>query len=154
MKRLSIILLMCLVAVSAVMAKSKFPDYDITGAGSGNEGRVLVKVYVYGKSASDAELKMCAAHGIVFRGCTGNMSGANQPAMASPTVMTDMATFCEEFFSTSGQVQAYASIVAGSYDRVKTSKGYKCGAIVEVNKTALRQALEQAGVVRKLGAGF
>lgn len=153
MKKLSVLLLICLMAVAAV-AKSKVPDYDITGAGSGNEGRVLVKVYVYGKSASDAELKMCAVHGIVFRGCTGNMSGANQPAMASPSVAVDKANFCDEFFTTSGQAQAYASIVAGSYDRVKTKKGYKCGAIVEVNKTALRQTLEQAGIVRSLSSGF
>lgn len=48
----------------------------------------------------------------------------------------------------------YASVVGGSYDRVKTQKGYKCGAILQVDKTALRKDLEKAGVVRSLSSGF
>lgn len=53
-----------------------------------------------------------------------------------------------------GECQNYASIIAGSYERVKTSKGVKSGAIVQVDKKALRKALEKAGVVRSLSAGF
>lgn len=138
-----------------IVAKSdKTPEYDIMGAGSGNEGKVLVKVYIYAKTAKDADFKRCAVHGIVFRGCTGNNNGANQPAMAAATAEVDNATYCSEFFSSDGQCQAYASIVSGSYDRVKTSKGYKVGAIVEINKTSLRKELEKAGIVRSLTSGF
>lgn len=138
-----------------VMAKGdKMPQYDITGAGSGTEGTILVKVYVYSKSVSDEDIKRAAVHGVVFRGCNGNASGARQPAMASPTAETDNAAFCEAFFATDGQCQSFATIVAGSYDRVKTQKGYKSGAIVQVNKTSLRKELEKAGVVRSLSSGF
>lgn len=155
MKRIISLFFLSLLFATSVLAKGgKFPDYDITGAGSGNEGRILVKVYVYDKSPSDADLKRCAVHGVVFRGCTGNNSGANQPAMASVESEVDHASFCEEFFSEDGSCQSYASIVAGSYDRVKTAKGYKVGAIVEINKTALRKHLEKAGVVRSLSSGF
>lgn len=148
-------MVMLIVAIMGVMAKGgTMPKYDITGAGSGTEGTVLVKVYVYAKKVKDEDFKRVAVHGVVFRGCTGNESGARQPAMASSTAETDNATFCEEFFAVDGQCQNFATIVAGSYDRVKTQKGYKCGVIVQVDKAALRKALEKAGVVRSLSSGF
>ena len=126
----------------------------MTGAGSGNEGMVLVKVFVYAKTVTDQDLKRAAVHGVVFRGCTGNNSGAIQPAMASPESENSHAEFCKAFFASDGECQNYASIIAGSYERVKTQKGLKCGAIVQVSKTALRKVLEKAGVVRSLSSGF
>mgnify|MGYP006988840766 FL=1 len=147
---------MLLSVVMGAMAKvDKIPQYDITGAGSGTEGTVLVKVYVYGKSVSDQDLKRAAVHGVVFRGfSSGNASGARQPAMAPPTAEADNAAFCEAFFATDGQCQSFATIVAGSYDRVNTPKGYKCGAILQIDKASLRKELEKAGVVRSLSSGF
>ena len=153
-KAISLIALFLCVAMGAIAKGDKMPQYDITGAGSGTEGTILVKVYVYAKSVKDEDLKRAAVHGVVFRGCTGNASGARQPAMAPPTAEADHASYCEEFFAVDGQCQNYASIVAGSYDRVKTSKGYKSGAILQVDKTSLRKELEKAGVVRSLSAGF
>lgn len=154
MKRsLTIISLLLFICLGA-MAGDKMPKYDITGAGSGTEGTVLVKVYVYARSVKDEDLKRAAVHGIIFRGCSGNASGARQPAMASPTAETDNAAFFEEFFAKDGQCLSYASVVGGSYDRVKTQKGYKCGAILQVDKSALRKDLEKAGVVRSLSSGF
>ena len=44
--------------------------------------------------------------------------------------------------------------MAGSYERVNTPNGVKNGAIVQVDKKSLRKALEKAGVVRSLSAGF
>ena len=143
------------VVVGAMAKGDKMPQYDIMGAGSGTEGTVLVKVYVYKKNASDQDLKRAAVHGVVFRGCnSGNASGARQPAMASPTAEMDNASFCDAFFSADGPCQNFASIIAGSYDRVKTQKGYKSGAILQVDKTSLRKELEKAGVVRSLSSGF
>lgn len=147
-------LLMLTVTLSVMAKGDKMPKYDITGAGSGNEGMVLVKVFVYQKEASDEDLKRAAVHGIVFRGCTGNNSGAKQPAMASPETESSHAEYCTAFFAPDGECQNYASIIAGSYERVKTQKGYKCGAIVQVDKRSLRKTLEKAGVVRSLSAGF
>lgn len=145
-----------LFSVLGIMAKGKaMPQYDITGAGSGTEGTLLVKVYVYEKNASDADLIRAAVHGVVFRGVSsGNMSGARQPAMAAATAEKDNASYCSEFFDVEGECQGYASIVAGSYERVKTNKGYKSGAILQVNKASLRKTLEKAGVVKSLTSGF
>ena len=155
MKRLLFLFFMVVTTVVMAMAKGdKFPEYDITGAGSGSEGTLLVKVYVYAKSVKDVDLKRAAVHGVVFRGCVGNQSGARQPAMASPQAEADNAAFCKTFFAEDGECQNYASVVAGSYDRVKTSKGVKCGAILQVDKAALRKTLEKAGVVRSLSSGF
>ena len=155
MKRfLSFICLVIMLSLSALAKGDNMPKYDITGAGSGNEGMVLVKVFVYAKSANDQDLKRAAVHGIVFRGCTGNNSGTRQPAMASAETEASHAEYCREFFAPTGECQNYASIIACSYERVKTAKGYKCGAIVQVNKVALRKTLETAGVVRSLSSGF
>ncbi len=155
MKRLLNFLVLLLVVAIGAMAKSKqMPQYDITGAGSGKEGTILVKVYVYAKKVSDQDFKRAAVHGVVFRGCSGNQSGARQPALAPPTAEEDNAAFCEAFFDPDGECQNFASIIAGSYDRVKTSKGYKQGAILQVDKRALRKFLEDAGIVRSLDSGF
>ncbi len=156
MKRLLSLTILLLAFFLGAMAKGgdKMPQYDITGAGSGTEGTILVKVYVYAKSVKDEDLKRAAVHGVVFRGCTGNQSGARQPAMAPATAEADNAAFCEAFFAVDGPCQNYATIVAGSYDRVKTQKGYKSGAILQIDKTSLRKELEKAGVVRTLSSGF
>lgn len=142
------------IALGAVAKGDKLPKYDIIGAGSGVEGTVLVKVYVYSKSVSDQDLKRAAVHGIVFRGCVGNASGAKQPAMASPEVESENEEFCKSFFASDGMCQNFATIIAGSYDRVKTPKGYKQGAMLQVNKAALRKELEKAGIIRALSSGF
>lgn len=154
MKRFLNFILLFSFIIGAIAKGPKMPQYDISAAGSGTEGTILVKVYVYGKNVSDQDLKRAAVHGVVFRGCTGNESGARQPAMAPPTAETDNATFCEAFFGNNGQCQGFATLIAGSYDHVKTSKGYKLGAILQIDKTSLRKELEKAGVVRSLSSGF
>lgn len=153
-KLLNLMILLFTIVVGAMAKGEKMPQYDILGAGSGTEGTILVKVYVYATKVKDEDLKRAAVHGVVFRGCSGNQSGARQPAMASITAETDNAAFCEVFFATDGPCQNYATIVAGSYDKVKTQKGYKSGAILQIDKTSLRKELEKAGIVRKLSAGF
>ena len=156
MKKVTSLLIFMFVITLGIMAKgTKMPQYEIVGAGSGNEGMVLVKVSVYAKkNVADSELKRAATHGVVFRGFTGNNSGAHQPAMASPIVENDNSEFCEVFFASDGQCQSYATILSGSYERVKVKKGYKYSALVRVNKTALRKELEKAGIVRSLSSGF
>ena len=72
MKKVLSLLILLLFCIMGAMAKGdKLPKYDITGAGSGKEGTILVKVYVYEKKVSDEDLKRVAVHGVVFRGCTG-----------------------------------------------------------------------------------
>lgn len=155
MKRLLTFIVMAFTVALWAMGKiNDMPKYDIMGAGSGTEGTVLVKVFVYGKKVSDHELKRAAVHGVVFRGFSGNSSGANQPAIVDPSAEEEHEAFFKDFFAEDGHCQNFASIVSGSYDRVKTKKGYKQGAILQVDKRALRKELEKAGVARSLSSGF
>lgn len=155
MKKILCLLMLLLTVSSTLMAKGDdMPKYDITGAGSATEGMVLVKVFVYNKKVTDRDIKRAAVHGVVFRGFTGNNSGVAQPAMASPDAEVSNAEYCKAFFATDGECQNYANLIDGSYERIKTPKGLKQGAIVQVNKKALRKTLEKAGVVRSLTSGF
>lgn len=46
------------------------------------------------------------------------------------------------------------SVQSGSTSISKVGKEYKVSVIVNVNKNALRKALEKAGVIKSLSAGF
>jgi hypothetical protein len=156
MKRILSLLTLFLVLTLGSFAKDKnaMPQYDISGAGSGTEGTVLVKVYVTAKSVTDADLKRAAVHGVVFRGFSGTSSGAKQPAMAPISAESENSEFCDRFFAPDGQCMNFVSIVPGSYERTRADKLLKVGAILQVDKSSLRKELERAGVVRSLSSGF
>lgn len=66
MKRLLSLLVLIMFCVMGAIAKGdKVPKYDITGAGSGTEGTLLVKVYVYKNKVADEDFKLAAVHGVV-----------------------------------------------------------------------------------------
>lgn len=153
MKKVLSILMMVVFAISA-MAKDKGLAYDISGVSSGNDGTYMVKVYVYEKKPSDALLKAAAVHGVVFRGFSGTQSRVTQKALTQPEEEAQHADFFEAFFKEDGGCQNFAEVVVGSYETVKMKKGYKTGAIINVNRSALRKHLEQAGVIKKLGSIF
>ena len=160
MRKLKIVacLMAALIAVVNVSAKDKLKvvdpsDYEISGAGSGTEGTCLVRVYVYG-NASDASIKRAAVHGVIFRGFSGTSSGAVQPAMASETLEETFHDFFKSFLDENGACQNYASIVPASYERIKTQKGTKVGAVVQVMRAALRTELEKQGIIKSLSSGF
>ena len=52
-KQICTLLMLLFFSLGAIAKSNKMPQYDITGAGSGTEGTILVKVYVYAKNASD-----------------------------------------------------------------------------------------------------
>lgn len=145
-----------LLMATEVSAKSKeAQQYDIEAAGSGVQGTYLVRVWVYSKSGkvTDDEIKRAAVHGVIFRGFNGGQGSPSQRPMASSiSLEEEKAEYFEAFFS-SAYLQ-FASIVSGSYQRVKASKNYKVGAVVQVSKDNLRRELEQAGIIKGLSNGF
>ncbi len=154
LKHLLALLTLTLCFILTAGAKSYNPlKYDIQSAGSGTQGTYLVKVYVYSSKAKDVHLKYAAIHGVLFRGFSGTPSA---PAMAgSPTAEEEHADFFKDFFNEEKTYVHYANVIAGSYERVKMSKGgYKVGAVVQVNKDQLRNDLEKAGVIHGLSTGF
>lgn len=160
MKYIFSILLFVLAMVQPAIAQDYEPvKYDITSAGSGVQGTYLVKVFVYSKDAkvSDLSLKYAAVHGVLFRGFQGKPSAP--PLAGSAATEEQKKDYFNAFFGKSnndktGIFQNYAEIVEGSYQRMKTSKGYKVGAIVQVNKEKLRADLSTAGIIQGLSSGF
>ncbi len=154
MKHLVTLLTLMLCFTMQLQAKSDDPvKYDIMSAGSGTQGTCLVKVYVYSSSAKDDALKYAAVHGVLFRGYKGTPSA---PALAgSATVETQQADYFKAFFKKEKTYLQYASVMPGTYERIKMAKGgYKIGAIVQVNKDQLRNDLQSAGIIRGLSSGF
>lgn len=155
---LSLVAAFCFSAATPAHADDLPEKYDILSAGSGTQGTYLVKVYVYSRTGkvADTDLKYAAVHGVLFRGFSGTQGNPSQrPLCGSPAVEEQKADFFNGFFGKDKTYLQYAAVVPASYERVKMSKkGYKVGAIVQVEKDALRKDLEQAGVIRGLNSFF
>jgi len=150
-----------LFSASAVAAPKKAADkpdfrYDIEYVKSVGTGISSIKVWSYASKAQNAmnESRRNAVHGIIFKGYAG--AGASfSPLCKSPSAMTDNADFFNHFFADGGDYMRYVSSVQeGSDEVVKFGKEYKFGQIVNVNVKELRKALENAGIIKGLGAGF
>lgn len=139
----------------AAAKEDKTPEYDIEAAGSGVQGTYLVRVWIYSKSSkvSDEDIKKAAVHGVIFRGFNGKRGSPSQrPIATTATLEEEKAEYFKAFFGNT--YLQFANIVSGSYQRIKASKKYKVGAIVQINKDNLRRELEQAGIVKGLSNGF
>ena len=138
-------------------AEDKF-EYQIESAGSGTNGTYLVKVSVYSKkNRPDSELlKKCAVHGVLFKGFSSKENRVSQKPLAKSAVTEQQnADFFNAFFEDGGQYGNYADIVAPNYEIVKVAKKqYRIGATISVAKDRLRSDLEDAGILKKLDAGF
>jgi hypothetical protein len=102
MKRFSTFMLMLIMVCFSAFAKKDYLKYDITGAGSGTEGTCLVKVFIYKNSASDAQFKAAAVHGVIFRGFNGTESRVNQPALTTPDTEAQYQEFYDSFIDEKG----------------------------------------------------
>lgn len=156
-QKLLLILLFLGIGLGVANAKKSYRDvvekYDIEAESVGQQGTYLVHVYVYGRGVKDDDLVLAAVHGVIFRGVPGKQGLASQrPLVSSVAVETEKADYFEAFFD--GPHRRFANVVQGTQSRLKTKGGVKLGAVVEVSKDDLRRELEQAGVARKLGAGF
>ena len=131
--------------------------YEITCAGNAVQGTYLVKVYSYSRKAQVAEdqCRKNAVHGVIFKGYGGGDGCvAQRPLCNTPGAETAHEEYFRSFFADGGEFQKYASIIAGTTEVTKVGKEYRVGVTVSVRKDDLRKALEAAGVVRALNAGF
>jgi len=154
-------LLMAFCATSAAAQKKKADKdtrqwrYELEAAGVGQQNTVQLKVWSYSKKAEVAleQAKKNAVHGVVFRGF-----GSNRPICTSPAAEQEHNDFFKSFFANGGKYLKYVQLVnngaIGTGDRIKIGKEYKIGVVVIVDKTSLRKDLEDAGIIKKLGAGF
>ncbi len=168
-KKISIVLVMIIgiVTVTNAQAKKKADKdteswrYEIEVVQTGTQGSYLIKVWSYSKKPDVAieQAKKNAVHGIIFKGFTGKSTVPGQKALATNVNLEEeKADFFKPFFDDGGKYMKFVSLsndgAVAAEDRMKVGKEYKVGVIVSVNVSALRKDLEDAGIIKSLGAGF
>ncbi len=131
------------------------PDYEIEGAGTGNQGTYLVKVSVLSKKSKviDDEIGRCAIHGVLFRGFANKEFRQQQkPLAGSAMVEQQNVAFFNDFFETT--YKNYYQVLGSSRQVVKVGKQYKVSSVVTVAKDQLRKDLQEAGIIKGLNSGF
>ncbi len=134
---------------------------DFTG-GVAPEGRVLVKVWNYGKKETITR-QLCmrnAVHGVIFKGVSGSSrTGLNKGHTALvPDGYNSHKDYFDNFFGNGDYLQFVEVTNNGNIqpgDRIKISrKEYKIGMVCSINYNALRQRLEKDGISKGLNFLF
>ncbi len=152
-------MVMLTITVSAQKQKKNEFNYEVVSAGVATEGTELIKVYSYAKNQNKAiEIgKMNAVHAILFKGVPGSSGNYIKPAMVKPEQKEANQEFFDNFFK-SGQYLQYVTLssdgVIDPRDMLHVGNQYKIGIIFAVSKTALRQYLEDQGIITSLGSMF
>ncbi len=169
LKKISLLLVIIIgiVTVTNAQAKRKADKdtetwrYEIEVVQTGTQGTYLIKVWSYSKKPDVAieQAKKNAVHGIIFKGFTGKSTVPGQKALATNVNLEEeKADFFKPFFDDGGKYMKFVSLsndgAVAAEDRMKVGKEYKVGVIVSVNVSALRKDLEDAGIIKSLGAGF
>ncbi len=151
----------CATSKKAADADTKSFRYELEAMPTGTQGTYLVKVWTY---TSDPKLPMDrakknAVHGVIFKGFAGKPGIPGQVALVSnASVQQEKASYFDKFFETGGEYLKYANIASNgaiaAEDIVRVGKEYKVAVVVSVNVASLRKALETAGIIRSLDAGF
>jgi hypothetical protein len=133
-------------------------NYEVECLGTGSQGSQLMKVWGYGKTPEDAviQAKRNAVHAVIFKGITAGQGCMKRPLVTDAGVEQSKADYFNLFFAPAGKYLNFVSLSGeGVQDRIKVdNRTYKVAINVSVMHTALRQELEAAGIVKKLGAGF
>lgn len=137
--------------------------YEIECMGTGTEGNYLVKVWSFSRKPHVAaeQAKKNAVHAVIFQGVpAGDRGCVSQPPLArSANLEQEKAPFFDDFFREGGKYQKFVNLTTNGAiaagDRYKIGRReYKIGVIVSVNKSLLREDLEEAGIIRGLSSGF
>lgn len=132
--------------------------YDIVCEGNGVEGTYLVRVWVYANkhNLKPELIRKYAIHGVVFKGVTGSTKcNGQKPLAKSLSVEEENKVYFDEFFEKKNAYLNFATIIEGTFERVKvTKRQFKIGAVVSVSKDQLRKQLEADGIIRGLSTGF
>lgn len=126
--------------------------YDIKCAGTGQQGFYLIEVTAYADKKNQVNMdlvKKCAVHGVIFSGFSGEQGCKPQKAMLNATKEQQHADFFNAFFK--NDYLRFASAVDPSLSTMKVGKRYAVTATIQVAKDELRNMLEEAGILRKLG---
>jgi hypothetical protein len=152
-------LALLLLASSLTFAQSyRDFNYEVQFLRTGLQGTELFKVFAYGRNEKQCfeNAKMDAVKALLFKGVPG--SGLQKPMITELSEMNQHKDYFNSFFKDNGPYLNYVSISndgsINENDRFKVGNKLKIGVIVSVNKANLRTELENAGIIKKLNAGF
>lgn len=135
--------------------------YELEALEVGTQGTCLVKVWSYSKkpTVASSQARKNAVHGVIFKGIPAkDRIPGRKPLVASAAAESQHAGFFNSFFAEGGDFMRFVTLTNNGAieagDVMKIGKEYKVGVNVTVNYSELRKALEEAGVVKKLSAGF
>lgn len=147
-----LMLMFCPIPASAKDKDNASLSYDIKCAGTPQQGYYLVEVTTYVPKKSEINMDLirkCAVHGVIFSGFSGDQGCRAQKAMLNATLEQKHADFFNSFFT--HDYLRFASAVDPSFSTIKVGKIYAITATIQVAKDELRETLEKAGIIRKLG---
>lgn len=134
---------------------------DLRGTGVVGDGKVVsVKVWSFSEKpeVAQAQAYKNAVHGVIFKGIpmSGRVPGLN-PICPDLSVEMKNADYFRAFFAAGGPYMRFCSNSGKGINTMPLKidkKTYKVGVNVIVNVEGIRQELERAGVIKKLGGGF
>lgn len=133
--------------------------YEIESIDVGVQGTVSLKVWSYSAKPDIAAAQAAknAVHGVIFKGVPAkDRVQGKKPLVGN---IDENPEFFKSFFADGGEYMKYVALTnngaieAGEVMKID-KKTYKVGINVSVNYSQLRKALEDANIVKKLGAGF
>lgn len=135
--------------------------YEIEALEVGTQGTCLVKVWSYSKKpeVASSQSRKNAVHGVIFKGIPAkDRIPGKKPLVQNASAEAEHADFFKNFFADGGAFMRFVTLTNNGAieagDVMKIGKEYKVGVNVTVNYSELRKAMEDAGVIKKLGAGF
>lgn len=147
---LILFLFLSLPAISFAKTEILNCEYDISGVSIAKEGSYLVEVSVFVNKKKDANLaiaKQYALLGCLYKGFVVDRIN-QQPMLSMPLTEKTQEEYINNLI-----IQDYNKYTSSSHpiQIIKVGKRYKVSAVILVAKDALRQTLENAGIIRKLG---
>lgn len=166
MKKLSFLIALLLPFIATAATPCKKADketeqmrYELQATiGQAPEGSALVRVWTYSKKANVAtdQAGKNAVHGILFKGYPSYNEGNNrivgrEAMITDANVQQEKQAYFDEFFADGGAYQRFISFIGnGEPDKIlKVDKEYKVAITVIVQVDALRQRLQEDGIISK-----
>lgn len=136
-------------------------NYEVETLTTATRGTKLIKIWAFDSKVEGAivQAKKNAISAAIFKGYpAGGSANATPPLLNDPNREKMYATYFDDFFSTGGDYLKFVTTtsdqVPSGRNRLKVSKGYKVGIIVQVQYENLRNKLIADGVIRGLNTGF
>lgn len=152
-----VFLLFCSFPLKAAEYKPDLYKYEIKAGGLGTQDNMLYKITCWVKNPSSATeaASINAIHGVIFSGCPACEGMPEQtPLFKFPALSKEQSSYFDSFFNDRKYNQYIVSIARSGMKVIKMKKQYRVEIVVSVNKRKLRQDLEKAGIIKKLGAVF